>query len=214
MPSARPMTIIEPDFDRLIDLPGAGPAPRPVDIDGQAIGFHDLLSLHIDELADGAVIEDAAAEEVLLVLLAGAIAVDVVHPSAMTVLLDADGDWGLHLPSGSIWRLRPQTPATLAQAAARRGAPFALKTLRPTNGSLRLDGPEGNLRLHLHPLDGEAHVASDLDDGLERLLHFSGPARVAGRELPPMHTLALHPGERTQATGDGEMLALAAIRRG
>ncbi len=207
------MTIIEPDFDRLIDLPGAGPTPRPVEIDGRAIGFHDLLSLHIDELADGAVIEGAAEEEVVLVLLAGAIAVDVIHPSAMTVLLDADGDWGLHLPPGSAWRLRPQTPATLAQAAARPGVPFAPKALRPTDGSLLLDGPNGNLRLHLHPLDDAAYVTSDLDEGLERFLHFSGPARVAGRELPPMHTLALHPGERTQATGDGEVLALAAIRR-
>lgn len=207
------MTIIEPDFDRLIDLPGAGPTPRPVEIDGRATGFQDLLSLHIDELADGSVIEDTAANEVLLVLLAGAIAVDVTHPSQMTVLLDADGDWGLHLPPGSAWRLRPQTPATLAQAAAHPGAPFAPRALRPMHGSLRLDGPEGNLRLHLHPLDGAAHVASDLDEGLERLLHFSGPARVDGRELPPMHTLALPPGERAQATGNGELLALAALRR-
>ena len=208
------MTIIEPDFDRIIDLPGAGPTPRPVEIDGRAMGFHDLLSLHIDELADGAVIEGAAEEEVLLVLLAGAIAVDVIHPAAMTVLLDADGDWGLHLPPGSAWRLRPQTPATLAHAAARPGVPFAPKALRPTDGSLRLDGPEGNLRLHLHPLDGGTHVASDLDEGLEHFLHFSGPARVDGRELPPMHTLALDPGERAEATGEGELLAFAALRRG
>ena len=199
------MTILEPDFDRLIDLPGAGPTPRPVEIDGRATGF--------DDLPDGALVEGSAAEEVLLVLLAGAIAVDVTHPAAMTVLLDADGDWGLHLPPGSAWRLRPQTPATLAQAAARPGPPFAPKALRPTDGALLLDGPQGNLRLHLHPLDGEAYVAPDLDEGLDRVLHFCGPARVDGRELPPMHTLALPPGERARATGDGEMLALAALRR-
>ena len=205
------MTIIEPDFDRLIDIPGAGPTPRPVEIDGRAAGFHDLLSFCIDDLADGAIVEGTAEEEVLLVLLAGAIAVDVTGPGAEEFRLDADGDWGLHLPAGSGWRVRPLTPATLARASARSSAPFAPKALRPIDGTLILDGPDGSLRLRLHPLDGTPSHGPDVPESQERLLHFSGPARVDGRDLPPMHTLALKPGERAIVAGEGEILAISAL---
>jgi hypothetical protein len=54
------MQVIEPDFDRMIELPGVGPTPRPVDIDQSVTGFRDLVSLRIYEFADGTTIDGEA----------------------------------------------------------------------------------------------------------------------------------------------------------
>ena len=207
------MQVIEPDFDRLTDLPGADGTPRPVDIDQTVTGFRDLASLRIDELADGTAVTDGTgAEEVLLVLLAGAVSITVTGPSEATFQLDADGDWGIYLPPHHQYQLQPLAPATVAQARARSsGSAHPPRAFRPVQGVLAIDEPAQCLRLRLIALEGEADASAGLGDGSERLVHFTGPAKVAGRELPPAHTLALSPGENTHATGEGEMLTVAAF---
>jgi hypothetical protein len=179
------MRIIEPDFDRTADLPGAGPTPRPVEIGPAQTGFSGLLSLRIDEIPDGADVRDEDEGEVLLVLLAGAVTVEVTKPVAAVIQLDADGDWALHLPPGSVWRHRPLVPSTLARAKARAAQPFAPHSIRPQGDRLSFDGPEGRLRLRLRPLDADTATDGDLPVDLERLLHCGGPSRVEGARPSP-----------------------------
>jgi len=211
------MQIIEPDFDRLIDLPGVGPTPRPVDIDQRATGFSDLVSLRVYEFADGPAIEGEAEEdEVLVVLLAGAIAIAVTGAHEADFQLDADGDWAVYLPPRHHYRLTPLTPATVAYARARPTGAAEPRAFAPVNGLLAIAEPCERLRLRLLPLAGETDASAGLGDEGERLVHLTGPATVqaegAARNLPPAHTLALSPGEGALVTGEGELLAVAALR--
>ena len=207
------MQVIEPDFDRTVDLPGVGPTPRPVDIDQSVTGFSDLVSLRIYDFADGTVIDgEAEADEVLVVLLAGAVTIAVTGQHEAEFRLDADGDWAVYLPPHHHYRLRPLAPATVAYARARPSASHAPRAFRPVQGILAIDEPAERLRLRLLPLEGETDASAGLPTDAERLVHLTGPARVGDRELPPSHTLALAPGENAVAVGDGELLAVAALR--
>jgi hypothetical protein len=207
------MKVIAPDFDRMIDLPGVGPCPRPVDIDQSVTGFSDLVSLRIYEFADGSVINGEAEEdEVLVVLLAGAVTIAVTGRHEAEFRLDADGDWAIYLPPHHHYRLEPLTPATVAYARARPSVAAAPRAFRPVQGVLAIDEPAERLRLRLLSLEGETDAAAGLGPEVERLAHLTGPARVGDRELPPSHTLALAPGEGARVTGEGELLAIAALR--
>ena len=208
------MRIIEPDFDRMIDLPGVGPCPRPVDVDQAATGFSNLVSLRIYDFADGSVIDgEAEGDEVLVTLLSGAATVVVsgVHDEEFT--LQADGDWAIYLPPHHHYRLTPLAPAMVAYARARPEEAGAPRAYRPLNGVLSIEEGPSRLRLRLLALAGETDASAGLDTSLERLAHVTGPARVEGRELPPSHTLALAPGENATVEGDGELLAVAAVDR-
>lgn len=209
-----PMQVIAPDFDRTVDLPGVGPTPRPVDIDGSVTGFSDLASLRVYEFAEGVAIDGEAEEdEVLVVLLAGAVAIAVTGRHEAEFALDADGDWAIYLPPRHHYRLTPLTPATVAYARARPDASAAPRSYAPQGGLLNVeDGPE-RLRLRVMAIEGETDASAGLPAGAERLVHLTGPAQVAGGEaLPPAHTLALSPGENAHVTGEGELLAVAAVR--
>ena len=66
------MVIVEPDFERRIDLPGAGPCPRPVDIDRNKADLSRLVSLRVYSFAAGVEIDGEAEEdEVYIVLMRG-----------------------------------------------------------------------------------------------------------------------------------------------
>jgi hypothetical protein len=210
------MKVIEPDFDRTIDLPGVGPTPRPVDVDQAVTGFSDLLSLRVYDFApDTAVEGEAEEDEVLVVLLGGAatVAVTGLHEAEFT--LQADGDWAVYLPPRHHYRLTPITQAAVAYARARPSVASAPRAFAPLGGILAVEEPAERLRLRLLPLEGETDASAGLDAGLERLAHLTGPARVTGglaRELPPAHTLALSPGEGAHVEGEGELLVVAALR--
>lgn len=210
------MKVIEPDFDRMVDLPGLGPTPRPVDVDQAATGFSDLRSLRVYDFAADAVVEGEAEEdEVLVVLLGGAatLAVSGLYEAEFT--LQADGDWAVYLPPRHGYRLSPIAQATIAYARARPSTAFAPRAFAPTRGILTVEEHAERLRLRLLPLEGETDASAGLDAGLERLAHLTGPARVSGgsgRELPPAHTLVLAPGEAAHVEGEGELLVVAALR--
>ncbi|MBP1807066.1 hypothetical protein [Rubellimicrobium aerolatum] len=214
------MRVIPPDFDRRAELPGAGATPCPVDIGPEATGFADLLSLRVHEVEEGAVIQGGSGgDDLLIVLLAGAVAIGVEGPHEATVRLDADGDWALHLPPRHLYRLEPLVPATLACARARPVAEGGVpRAYRPLGGLLSVEGEGLGLRLRVLELEGATDASAGLDPDTERLVHLTGPARVRSggeaRELPPAHTLALSPGETAQVTGEGEALVLAAVRTG
>ncbi|EYD75144.1 hypothetical protein Rumeso_03240 [Rubellimicrobium mesophilum DSM 19309] len=190
------MQLIAPDFDRSIDLPGVGPTPRPVDIDQSVTGFRDLVSLRVYEFTDGTEINgEAEADEVLVVLLAGAVSIAVTGTHQAEFQLDADGDWAIYLPPDHHYRLQPLTPATVAYARARPSSASAPRAFRPVEGVLAIEEPAERLRLRLLPLEGETDASAGLGEDVERLAHLTGPARLGDRELPPSHTLALSPGE-------------------
>lgn len=213
------MLVIPPDFDRVIDLPGVGPCPRPVDIDQAVTGFADLVSLRIYDFRGGSVVlGEAEADEVLVVLLSGAASFGVTGDHQAAFALEADGDWAAYLPPLHHYRLEALTDATVAYARARptRGAAspaFAPQAFAPENGILVIDGPAERLRLRLRPLGEEADASDGLGHDTERLVHLTGPARVGAEAYPPAHTLALSPGERVLVSGEGEVLAVAALRR-
>ncbi|HVG49777.1 MAG TPA: 5-deoxy-glucuronate isomerase, partial [Rubellimicrobium sp.] len=178
------MQIIEPDFDRSIDLPGVGPTPRPVDVDQTTTGFKDLASLRIYEFADGTTIDgEAEADEVLVVLLAGAVSIAVTGAHEAQFQLDADGDWAIYLPPHHHYRLQPLTPATVAYARARPASAAAPRAFRPVAGVLAIEEPAERLRLRLLPLEGETDASAGLGEDVERLAHLTGPARLGDREL-------------------------------
>ena len=206
------MQVIEPDFDRVIDLPGGGRTPCPVALDGSLTGYRALVSLQVIEPTDGTVVDgETDGDEVLLVLLAGAVSIVVAGAHEAELQLDADGAWAAYLPPRHRYRLGPLTPATIALVRAPAAGATAPRAFHPVQGVLAIDEPAQRLRLRLLPLEGETDASAGLDRGSERLVHFTGPARVAGRELPPMHTLVLSPGENIHVTGDGEMMAVAVL---
>lgn len=208
------MLVIPPDHDRTVDLPGVGPTPRPVDVDQATTGFQDLVSFRIYDFADGTVIDgEAEGDEVLVTLLSGAVSIEVTGPHEGAFRLDADGDWALYLPPRHHYRLTPLTPATVAYARARPTAWAAPRAFRPVAGLLAVDEPAQRLRLRLLPLEGETDASAGLPRDCERLAHLTGPARLGNRDLPPMHTLALSPGDAATVTGEGELLAVAALRQ-
>lgn len=210
-----PMQVIPPDFDRTVDLPGVGPTPRPVDIDRSVTGFRDLVSLRVYDFADGTAIEgEAEDDEVLVTLLSGAVAVEVWGGHEAAFRLDADGDWAIYLPPRHHYRLTPLAPASVAYARARPETAFEPRAFRPVNGVLAVEEGADRLRLRLLPLEGETDASAGLGEGVERLVHLTGPAELGGRALPPGHTLALSPGEGARVTGAGELLAVAALRPG
>ncbi len=211
------MLIFEPDFDHLTDLPGAGPTPTPVDLDQRATGFTDLAALQVHELGDGTTMSGGTGEdEMLIVLLAGAMTVTVTGPQDTAFQLDADGDWAVYLPPRHQFSLEPLVPATMASARARSAVVSEVRAYRPVNGLLLVEEPAERLRLRLLPLEGETDASAGLDESAERLVHLTGPATVRSgtitRDLPPAHTLALAPGESATVTGEGEILVLAALK--
>lgn len=208
------MKVIPPDFDRMVDLPGVGPTPRPVDIGQAETGFSDLISLRVYDFAAGTVIDgEAEGDEVLVTLLAGVATVEVTGAHEAAFTLQADGDWALYLPPHHRYRLSPIAQATVAYARAKPLEAHPPRAFAPLNGVLVVEEGVSRLRLRLLPLAGETDASAGLDADLERLAHLTGPAAVAGRELPPAHTLALLPGEAAHVTGEGELLAVAALRQ-
>jgi hypothetical protein len=222
------MRIIPPDHARRIDLPGVGPCPRPVDIDQAVTGFADLVSLRVYDFAEGSVIEGEAEEdEVLVVLLAGAVSLAVTgaHAGAngAAFTLQAEGDWAIYLPPRHHYRLEPMAPATVAYARARpRGAASNTpgpRAFAPVAGVLAIEERAERLRLRMIPLAGEVDASAGLDEGLERLAHVTGPGRVVAggttTDLGAMDTIVLAPGEGARIEADeagGDLLVVAALR--
>lgn len=229
------MRVIAPDPSRMIDLPGVGPCPRPVDIDQTVTGFRDLVSLRVYDFGAGAVIDgEAEGDEVIVALLSGAVTIEVTGaragPGGAGFTLHADGDRAIYLPPLHRYRLTPLAPAIVAYARARADArsggaadetATAPRAFAPANGVLAVEDAAERLRLRLIPLLGDTDASAGLDEGLERLALVTAPAGVGGEgatELGALDTLVLAPGEGARllvGSGEvegGELLAVAALR--
>lgn len=200
------MLVIEPDFVRRIELPGAGPCPRPVDIDQSVTGFTGLLSLRVYTFARDMIIDgEAEADELFIVLLHGAIDVDVTGGSTQSFALQANGGTGaVYLPPHDRYRLHARKDADVAYARARpkAGKAKVARAFDRVNGGLAVVGYADSLGIALSAgADGNGGTLSDLAHSAgERLIHVrsnDGSAiDVAGQQLHDWQTLALRKGER------------------
>lgn len=121
------MQIIDKDDNRMIDLPGVGPCPRPVDIDESVTGFETLKSLRIYRFQRGAAIEgESEIDEVFVVPVTGRIslAISGAHPVAAELSPEGPAR-ALYMTPDHAYRLAPgaETLVAYARAAAEGRVP-------------------------------------------------------------------------------------------
>ena len=114
------MRLIEPDETRMIDLPGVGPCPRPVDIDQRLTGFKRLKSLRIYRFQPGPPIHgDSEIDEVFILPLSGAMEMEISGRDAFCGRISALGlNCALYMAPHHAYRLSPADPVVVAYARA------------------------------------------------------------------------------------------------
>lgn len=200
------MRIIDYDPTRMIDLPGIGPCPRPVDIDQSVTGFDTLKSLRIYDFSAGQVIEgESEGDEVYVVPFGGAVEMNISGAHPLSLALSEDATRGLYMTPDHGYRLTPST-AQVQVAYARAGAAgkVACHGVTGTRG----DKAE-TLRFTLVDLNDGDKLAYQSDG--ERLIHiFSGAATVKGADVRARQTVALAKGETAhlQSKGSSRLLVI------
>lgn len=197
------MLIAKPDFARRIDLPGAGPCPRPVDVDRARTGFAQLVALRVYSFPAGVAIDgEAEADEVFVTLVRGEAAMAVTHAGrqvAVFTLRASGGDRVVYLPPHAGYRLTARTACDVAYARAVPAA--AVPPPRAFAGDaarLAIAGYATGMDLTLATYgagDGPAPAGA----AAERLVHVRmapGAAAVLdGARLDDWDAAALAPGE-------------------
>ena len=118
-PAAIRMTarLIAPDEGNLIDLPGVGPCPRPVDIDETKTGFSRLKSLRVYRFSAGQAIEgESEGDEVYVTALSGAADLEITGTHPLTTELRPGRV--VYMTPGHAYRLTPQAETLVAYARA------------------------------------------------------------------------------------------------
>lgn len=206
------MQIIDADETRLIDLPGVGKCPRPVDIDQSVTGFKTLKSLRIYRFQPGATIEgESEADEVFVLPVSGAFHIEVTGRTVLSADLSLDGPTrALYMTPHHAYRLTPRRETLVAYARAEAGGRVPVQALSAENSDI-------GERLHYALVDladgaALAHGTALAHGGAgERLIHvISGGLVAGGRALAAGQTLALAAGETAAmiATGRTRVLAL------
>ena len=222
------MRLLEADFSRRIDLPGVGPAPRPVDIDQSVTGFADLVSLRIYSFVTGAPINgEAEGDEVAIIVLTGRCTIAVTGSNAATFTLgDGAGPRAIYLPPEHHYQLTPVTPVDVAYCRARGLAGRLPRAFDATEGTGELLGDAGYfeaLEFSLrHAGPGETViVATAGGTAMERLVHVQSTAETvvaAGRSrgtLGKWGSVAIDRGEAAEIIGgDDALVLIVAARQG
>jgi len=208
------MQKIAPDFTRMIDLPGVGPCPRPVDIDQSVTGFGDLVSLRIYSFSGPAAINgEAEDDEVLIVLLDGAASIGVTGQHRADYELTTEGTRAIYLPPGHHYRLTPNGSATVAYARAKPAKTKAPQDFAVGDDGLVIEDYADRLQLRLISLDGAEAVPATTSAGpdVERLVHaLGGENTFVDSNLPPWQTIALSRSEMLGIKARGEVLIVSA----
>lgn len=201
------MKIIDADPARMIDLPGVGPCPRPVDIDQGVSGFHRLKSLRIYRFEPGPAIHgDSEVDEVFILPLAGAFDMQITGPHALAARVSALGPTrALYMPPGHSYLLTPRGPVTVAYARAEARGSGTTRALAETE----CDGLAEHLRYRLvTALAGQRYVPGW---GGETLVHVAqGALSLPGGGIVQGQTLALAEAEAVQvcAISDSRLLII------
>ena len=182
------MRVIDADEARMIDLPGVGPCPRPVDIDQGITGFKRLKSLRIYRFRPGpAVHGDSEVDEVLILPLSGAFDMMIGGPSAAQATLTSAGPLrAMYMTPQHSYLLTPRNPVMVAYARAEAAGAVPSQALAGTASQ----GLAEHLWYRFERLGADLEVVG------EALVHVIRGA-VEGAELVAREgqTLALGAGE-------------------
>lgn len=218
------MQIFRPDFDRRIELPGAGPCQRPVDIDQRVTGFADLVSLRVYSFARGAVIDgEAEDDELIIIVMRGAIDLAVEQGGTRVGAFNLQHHQGtrvVYVPPQSAYRLTATGDADVAYA---RVKPIAtplpdVKAFGSVAGRIDVVGHATGMVATLGVLSSDDSAPDGSDDILsERLIHVrsedGGALEVAGDELADWDSVSLARGEAARlrmTRGTVECLTISA----
>ena len=206
----------------MVELPGVGACPRPVDIDQSVTGFSDLVSLRVYTFACGMVIDGEAEEdELFIVLMRGTIDVEVAGASTNSFTLQTNvGARAVYLPPHDRYRLRARSDADVAYTRAKPRVDIAriARAFECVDGSLTILGYADSMSVALSAAthSGDRALSELAAPGGERLIHArlndSGAIWVAGQPLHDWQTLALNRddgGNVEQATGSATILVVA-----
>lgn len=208
------MQRILPDFTRMIDLPGVGPCPRPVDIDQSVTGFSDLVSLRIYSFSGTAAIKgDAEEDEVLIVLLDGSASIGVSGRHSADYDLTISGTRAIYMPPDHHYRLMPDGRATIAYVRAKPRVTKPPQGFMSGENGLSVESYADRLQLRLIRLDAGQSILAETRAGaaVERLIHVLGVENASSTEaFGPWQTMALSKGETVTITAPGEVLIVSA----
>lgn len=114
------MRVIEADESRMIDLPGVGPCPRPVDIHQGVTGFKRLKSLRIYRFQPGPPIHgDSEVDEVFILPLSGAFNMAIRGPHGVEATLSSAGPLrAMYMTPQHSYLLTPRNATVVAYARA------------------------------------------------------------------------------------------------
>ena len=173
--------LIQPDESNLIDLPGVGSCPRPVDIDQTTTGFDRLTSLRAYRFAAGLTVEgESEVEEVLILLVSGMVRLEITGTHKLTAELAAGQI--LYMPPDHAYRLTPSVDAVVAYGRARAAGRLPA---RMTAGS----DAKGET-LALAQLRLNAGEEADIE-GEALVLVISGAVESSGAVAGPLSVLAV-----------------------
>lgn len=200
------MLIVHADFERRIDLPGAGPCRRPVDLDRSRTGFPKLVSLRVYSFRQGVVIDgEAEADEVFIVLMRGEAGIKVAMEGNEAGVFSIAGNGGpraVYMPPEASYRLTAVTDCDIAYA---RVEPLGTtlpetRSFAPTGDQLEVVGHATGMDLAFATVRAGAVVGHDKDGrSPERFVHFRAvdemSAIVAGELVGDWDTIAFDDGE-------------------
>lgn len=217
------MFIVKPDFERRIDLPGAGPCARPVDIDRALTGFTQLVSLRVYTFVEEAVIDgEAEADEVIIVLMRGRADVTVSsggRQAGSFSLCQAGGTRAVYMPPQASYRLTAAAECDIAYARAAPGDMKLPDTCGFVSAADRLDIADHALSMDVviaAVRAGENCPLSEDGGSPERLMHVRSngmTAAIAGQSISDWDSIVIADGERALLeveTGTAEILIVSA----
>ena len=197
------MQIIAADETRMIDLPGVGPCPRPVDIDQSVTGFATLKSLRIYRFAPAVTIEgESEKDEVYVVPVGGAVRMQIGGAHPLEATLSETGHRALYMTPHHAYRLTPESQVQVAYARAAATGTVACHVIEGRRGDRA---------------EALAFDAADLAEGAtlihdarrERLIHvISGALDVGGVSVASTGTIALAAGEAAMVRASGATAVL------
>lgn len=220
------MLIVRPDFERHIDLPGAGPCRRPVDVDRSRTGFSDLVSLRVYSFAAGVRIDgEAEGDEVFIVLMRGAADIAISQNGGRVGAFSLRREGGsrvAYMSPHASYRLTAVADCDIAYA---RAEPLVaelpeVRGFAPVGNRLDVTGHATGMKLALSTVRaGEEFGLAKDARAPERFVHIRADdemtATIAGERLGDWDSAVLGDGERALLevqTGTADMLTISASR--
>ena len=202
------MQIIDADDTRMIDLPGVGPCPRPVDIDQSLTGFTRLKSLRIYRFQPVVTIHgDSEVDEVYIVPFGGAVRMQITGQTPLEATLsDSSDPRALYMAPNHSYQLTPVAETVVCYARASATGRIGCHAVKGIS-----DGNAENLSFII--VDLAAGDAMPNDSTKDRLIHVvAGSIVIDGQPVTKTQTAALFPGESglVQATSRTMLLMVSA----